>query len=316
MKYALLDKRIIHVDDDMIVQHITNLDDTKQYKRIGSGKRTYICGHKIPQQYGMTFLYDSKDILLKANNLITDITDGLFISYYKYGQKKEEYYLVNNKIQGTYTEFYQNGDIKKTCNYIDGIKHGESISYSEEYLSGSNGNRLPQKIVEHCFYNNGVLDGVYKGHIDNKYVEITYKNGIKNGYFEEHITIDNDHINYDPKYIYTKGYYINNIMTEAITYNTKKQIVGKKYIDPTDKNNLISEIYFVDGKLKILEIYNNNTSIHREEYDEHSILIKYYDHKYFIIFTNGSINIPSFYPEERIKELNIFTDKLSQSLKK
>ena len=72
MKYILFDNCIITIDDDKIVKEITNITNTKQYKRVGSMKSTYICGQPIPSSF-FDYYYDTPEILKKANGSYTSI---------------------------------------------------------------------------------------------------------------------------------------------------------------------------------------------------------------------------------------------------
>ena len=65
MKYTLFDKCFITIDESQIIHDIFNEKLDKHYKRIGSGRNTFICGQKIP--YSDINIYDSIEILKKAN---------------------------------------------------------------------------------------------------------------------------------------------------------------------------------------------------------------------------------------------------------
>ena len=42
---------------------------------------------------------------------------------------KEEYFVINNKINGEYKKYYENGQLLLICNYIDGKRNGEYKAY-------------------------------------------------------------------------------------------------------------------------------------------------------------------------------------------
>lgn len=47
---------------------------------------------------------------------------------------KEEYYMVNDMVNGEYKSYYESGQLEIICNFIDDIKHGD---YKEYYDNGN-----------------------------------------------------------------------------------------------------------------------------------------------------------------------------------
>jgi antitoxin component YwqK of YwqJK toxin-antitoxin module len=60
--------------------------------------------------------------------------DNKEIEYYDNGVIKKEYYLKNDKFQGEYKEFYENGNLKVKHNYSDGILIDTSYYYGTDKL--------------------------------------------------------------------------------------------------------------------------------------------------------------------------------------
>jgi hypothetical protein len=103
LQYAYVYNNIITIDVDIII-NITDINETNNYTRIGSGYNKFICGEKLPIIFN-GILYNSIDILKKANGLYdySKELNGLYTSYYINGTIKEEYYYINLKKNGLYT---------------------------------------------------------------------------------------------------------------------------------------------------------------------------------------------------------------------
>lgn len=297
MKFILFDKSIITINDESdkkIVEKITNLTDTKSYKRIGSGKMTFILDKEIPSQF-YDCLYDSIDILKKVNkekfpNYNYDkINDcGLCVDYYANGKKMREYYQINNLKQGPYKEYYVDGTIKIYCDYIDGKIEGLYLEYDQD---GFLKKELQNK--------NGLLYGICKYYEKNQYQgyteisdEITYIEGYKNGDFTR-IIKKNDNNTIE------KGNFLNNCKIESITTHNNNIIINKRYAHPNKDNVYIVEDYYDDNiiKRKYCITYNNNNVYENlvgidSKYYENGIIesIQNYDDKTAITFyKNGNI---------------------------
>lgn len=96
--------------------------------------------------------------------------DGYWINYFENGNKKSEGNRINFLLDGTWYFYDSLGNVTSKINYSSGLKHGTKISYD-------NG-----KIVDSCFYVNDVLQGyrvLYKDGIKNFLLH--YKDGLENG---------------------------------------------------------------------------------------------------------------------------------------
>ena len=179
MKYGLYDKHIISIDDENIIYRITNIDETIEYKRIGTARKKYICGKKLPDSYD-NLLYESIDILKKANRLYDFTKDlekcGMYTDYYFSGNIKEKYFHNKGIKEGVYYYFYDDlkNNIKFECNYINNILHGLYIKYYD------NGN-----IELKSYYDNGKLNGEYiyypNRNEQNEYHKFLYINDSREG---------------------------------------------------------------------------------------------------------------------------------------
>jgi len=61
------------------------------------------------------------------------ITTGVIRTYHDKDKTKlnEEYFIHNNKKEGIYKSYYENGQLKVEVNYIDGLRHGIFKSYHD-----------------------------------------------------------------------------------------------------------------------------------------------------------------------------------------
>ena len=80
--------------------------------------------------------------------------EGKFISYFKNGNKEQEYTYYNSQADGKVMFYYPNGQVKSITDYVQGIKNGESYEY---YQSGN--------LHHYALYESGEL-------VDGKYVEL------------------------------------------------------------------------------------------------------------------------------------------------
>ena len=240
-KYGIFDKCIIAVDGDVIV-NITNFTETKTYKKIGSGRNTYICGQKLPTYFN-NILYDSIEILKKANNLhnYSNETSGMHTTYFINGLINIEYYQINNKKNGIYKQYYQTGQLQEERNYVDDVLHGSYITYA------INGN-----ITSEYIYNNGKIHGIFKKWSDGKYhpnttyEEYTYCEEIKNGPYK--LLFLNGNV--------TNGIYIENNITEFTTITPNNIVINKRSYD-SEQNLYVCETYYDSGKIKEKYTLNN-----------------------------------------------------------
>jgi len=89
-------------------------------------------------------------------------------TYYDNESKiKEKYFIINNKKEGEYVKYYENGNIYIECSYVNGKLDGEYIKY---YIDG--------QIEEKYNYTNGILESIFdyeNGKIISKY-KYCYKN--------------------------------------------------------------------------------------------------------------------------------------------
>ena len=240
-KYGIFDKCIIAVDNDIIV-NITNFTETKTYKRIGSGRNTYICGQKLPPYFN-NIIYDSIEILKKANQLYdySNETSGMYTSYFTNGNICVEYYQINNKKNGVYKQYYPNGKLQEERNYVDDVLHGQFIIYDDK------GNKTSEYM-----YNNGKIHGIFKKWSDGKYhpcttyEEYMYDNNIKNGPYK--LIFSNGNV--------TVGSYIENNINEFTTITPNNIIIEKRSYDSVQNlymhekyydSSKINEKYMIDG---------------------------------------------------------------------
>lgn len=286
VKYCKFDKCIITIDEDDIIYNITNLDETKQYKRIGSGKNTYICGQKLPK-YFSDVKFDSIDILKKVYRLFDKTIDknscGLYRDYYYNGKIKYEYFHNKGIKEGLYKEYFLSGNICIECFYVNDKLNGSYKKYFDKENS----------LQIECTYNDNIIDGIYKeyhtGHINLVYTEINYVAGKKNGKF---ITIYKTSI--------ITGTYLDNFVIEQIEKNNNDIIILKKYPDENNIELFVIETYYNSCKIK--EKYTvNKKDLFLGNYISFYESGNIYTKKYFKT-ENKSNNYIIYYETGQIKE--------------
>ena len=98
--------------------------------------------------------------------------NGKAIWYHANGEKEQEVYYLNNKLDGPLTRWYANGNIETESFYKDGRLEGKSISYNEK----------GRKVVEEVYVND-TLNGPYLVFHDggNPKIEGFYEDGFYTG---------------------------------------------------------------------------------------------------------------------------------------
>jgi antitoxin component YwqK of YwqJK toxin-antitoxin module len=91
-------------------------------------------------------------------------------SYYDNGQLKKKRNYVNGKKEGEWITYYENGKISLTENYLHGKKEGECIEYNELGQISFKSNYINGVIMERINYENG-----------RKLFMVIYVNGQENG---------------------------------------------------------------------------------------------------------------------------------------
>lgn len=315
MKYGIFNDHIIFIDNENIIQKITNLDETEEYKRIRYARKKYICEKKLPDSYNNN-LYNSIEILKKANNLYDYSKDlemcGLYTTYYHNGNLKQKFFHNKGIKEGIYYEYNADSTIKLECFYVNNILHG---SYTKYY---SNGN-----IELKCNYMNGKLHGeyiyypqtadmtVYKKFLyvdDSKEGECFYKlsNSICTGYCEKNVIIK----------LIEKDNLTNNILSQryldtenpdliVIEINYASGKLKQKYtITKDDNKNGKYTIYYEDGNINLINYYYNNIEIpgKRTEYYANGNIkfISEYDEK------NNILNKKKYYCNNQLNEISSY----------
>jgi len=97
---------------------------------------------------------------------------------------KEEYFICDNKKEGIYKSYHDNGQLKEEVNYIDGKKNGIRKSYHENGQLWDEVNYIDGK-------ENGILKLYHRnGQLE---IEVNYIDGKANG-FINHIMIMGDYV--------------------------------------------------------------------------------------------------------------------------
>ena len=66
--------------------------------------------------------YDEEKTKLKSEVFMHNgKKEGIYKSYYTYGELKKEVNYIDGKKNGVYKEYYENGQLWEEVNYIDGV---------------------------------------------------------------------------------------------------------------------------------------------------------------------------------------------------
>lgn len=273
MKYTLFDKCFITLDENNIVHDIFNGKLDKHYKRIGSGKKTFICGQTMV--YTDIIIYDSIEILKKANNLYDYSIEncGLYTEYHYNGKLKMEYFHNNGIKEGLYKEYNYNGLLIKECNYVNGNLNG---IYKTYFTDG--------KLQIETTYKNNKIHGEYIENYNNSnriYIKCNFYEGIREGDFIE------EQQNNIIKSIYEK-----NLIVELISINKNTNIINEKrykHVNYNENNLICCETYYESGNIK--EKYFMNL------HNRHDKYCKYYEsgQKQIECMYNNGHNIDDYY---------------------
>lgn len=304
MKYILFDKAIITLDEDNIVREITNITNTKNYKRIGNKQRTYICGQPIPSSFN-GYYYDTIEILKKANNLYDYSKDadtcGVYTSYYYNGMLKEEYFHINSIKNGIYKSYYENGILEIECEYIDNKLNGFYKKYDDK-----------NNLLIECSYKDDKLHGIFKKYQQNCYNDTT----LIPRYCEKYISSD--------KIIYSETPYIDGIINGdyickfnnyICTSMIQNGIIVNIQLKNINTNRIIYKSNQIEHENNIYKYKNESFYDSGELYElSYKINFEKFDGEYTNYYKNGNIcefkkyennkiiHIKSYYENENIKE--------------
>jgi antitoxin component YwqK of YwqJK toxin-antitoxin module len=179
--------------------------------------------------------------------------DPIITVLHSNGKFKEIYYLKNDQKNGLYESFYESGNPKIKCYYVDGILHREHIEYYDKL----------DCIHKYLQYDNGKLHGVIKSYHPNgkPFVEQMYENNKKNGYYKDH---DKNGI------LRTETFFKNNELHGSYKSYTKNGALYTHYFYKNDKPNGEYKKFYKSGKLKIIcnfkngKLYGEYTSLYED----------------------------------------------------
>lgn len=204
--------------------------------------------------HGKQYSYPSNEIFTYNNGIITN-----YISFYDNKQLKKELNYINGKIEGNVIEYNKDGKIIEKKHYSNGVLNGEATSTN------------PQGYIKQSYYKNGVLNGQYQELFANGNVSVkgAYENDKKNGiwiYYEENGNIKEEIGYQNGKY---QGYikrYIKGTLFESTQYVDGKRHGKRLYYRGTPPNMKLSEEEnYLNGKLDgIVKRFNERNILYFE----------------------------------------------------
>jgi antitoxin component YwqK of YwqJK toxin-antitoxin module len=122
-------------------------------------------------------------ILNNQPSKIFNFNGPIEIYYLGTKQIKSKIYYINNKLNGSYETWFENGKSEIQCNYKNGLLHG---NYKVWHNINNDTNTESNILKIRCNYKNGKLNGLYQEWHDNGKLwnKCTYLNGEYDGDFE------------------------------------------------------------------------------------------------------------------------------------
>jgi len=144
----------------------------------------FITENNIKKKFIETY-FKNGNINQKYTLLSNDKIDGEYIKYFENGKIQEHGFYNNGKKEGVHKIYYDNGNISSEITYLNGLFDGENKSYNnlgklvlfQNYLK----NKLHGQKIEYfgnsniktiCTYIDGCLDGEYKEYYENKNLKL------------------------------------------------------------------------------------------------------------------------------------------------
>jgi antitoxin component YwqK of YwqJK toxin-antitoxin module len=189
----------------------------------------------------------------------SNLKQGKWFTFYPNGNIHEEGNYRDDKKDGYFKSYAENGDLVSVTKYIDDVKQEEAAEvtkldvYNEYYPDG--------KIKTASTYRNGILEGVYREYNPDGQVvkSIIYKNGVING---EGIVLEDG-----SKEGHWKEYYPDGALMAEGDFKENKPVGEWKYFYPDGKIEEQGKYsnsgkltgtwkwYFENGQLKTEESY-------------------------------------------------------------
>ena len=190
--------------------------------------------------------------------------------YFPYGPKKirYEYYQNCGKKEGVYKEYYENGNLYKELNYIDGKKNGISKVFKINHILSTDYYYENNNIMYYNkYYPNGNIELSYDC-VNNKYKEYYEKGNIKldiNAHYDSHYGIDKNIKNYFIKDGEYKQYYKNGKLFEECNYKDNK--LNGMYREYRNNGIIKKEMIYQDGiRNGFYKLYDNQGELIHEFY--------------------------------------------------
>lgn len=149
--YGKNKKYATYTGTNLLVVAIHHKFEDKKLDSIYDQVFTYKVGEIMKPENGYHYLYINYFLCLERAYYQDIIYDnkyytGLYKEWYDDGQSKIICKFMNGKYIGNFIEFYDDSSIKRRCTYMDGILHGKYEFYS-----------LEGKMIKSCHYINGVM---------------------------------------------------------------------------------------------------------------------------------------------------------------
>lgn len=215
-----------------------------------------------------------------------DKLDGEYFKYYNNGKPMEHLFYKEGKYDGFQSVYYSNGSLKNTYNYKNDIQDGEETGY---YKNGKVNYKVNSK--------QGLYNGIYNLYFENGAPNktITFVNGIKIGPSKEFF-------NHPKEQLYCEGNYENNFATGEWKYyydNGKLSQTGS--LNKKGQKDGIWKDYSKEGVLIEENAYSNDKSegVSKNFYNDGKIYEEFY-------YRKNKINFYKFYSKtgELVKEIS------------
>lgn len=195
---------------------------------------------------------------------LENVANGEFYKWYENGQLKLKCVYVNEELNGEYHEWYENGKLKLKCTFQNNMLVGK---YIEFYSNGNNA-------VNYTYFD-GVKNGIYKKWYENGVLSEfgNYENGLRHSaHIEYHITKNISKIcnycngvlhgsyleNFENNNVYIKCEYVNGYLNGEYLEYSYDNILCKKCYYINDMLNDEYVEYDNQGEIITYLLFENN----------------------------------------------------------
>lgn len=226
----------------------------KKIKAFGTWVVEYNNDHSTHPALELLTEKENEDIIFYDNQMVMGIGHTNAVTKKPYGEWTYFYgrsgillgkgmYSTAGKVDGTWTYYFENGNVKERTNYKNGLKDGSSEFW------WSNGEK--RSVYQ---YKMDKLEGDYEGYKFSGAKDITgsFKNGLLNGPCTLYYSNDKE------RFVMN---YLNGKLNGPVKSYYRNGQLSSEFTSTLDKKNGVSKEYYYDGKLFAEGSYKNDLEV-------------------------------------------------------